>query len=475
MSKRNRKYEAVELEVEAIGFEGVAIARKEGVVHFVKGALPGDVVRAQVMKKKKSYVETKLEDVLKPSEHRVEPLCPYFGTCGGCSWQHLAYTQQLMWKQRHVIDAFERIGKIPYGEILPTAPSPREYYYRNKMEFSFGRYRWLMESEIASGVEFDKNFALGLHVPGFHDKVLDIEQCFIHQPVGNKILNDVKAASKHYGCEAYEYRNHTGFLRNLVIRTSRATGEIMVILVTAPPQSEMEVAFVEWFETEFLKITPEATTVIHAVSHSKSSVAIGEPRLLKGEPFMIEEALGVKYRISPFSFFQTNSYQLEHFLKTILDYADIDENQVVWDLYCGTGSITLPAAKRAKKVYGIEMSESSIRDARVNMELNGITNVEFFCEDLHAKETPALLNTLEKPDVLIIDPPRAGMHKNLAEHLLEIAAPHVVYVSCNPSTQARDCEILHQKYDVVKIQPVDMFPHTFHIESVAVLKLRDNA
>jgi 23S rRNA (uracil1939-C5)-methyltransferase len=473
----------LELTIESIGFEGKAIARdRDGFVYFVEGGVPGDVVLAEVRKRKKTYAEARISELLTPSSVRTVPFCRYFGTCGGCKWQHLAYLEQCTWKRQNVEDAFGRLGKVAVGTLHDTLAAEQDIFYRNKMEFSFGDSRWLMPEEIAeakaneaSGAKarFDRTFALGLHVPGRYDKVLDVHECFLQSPVSNTIVNAVRAAALERSASIYQTRTYEGFLRNLVIRTSVATGEIMVILVTSPAKNDSDTAVLQWFEQNFVELFPEVSTAIHAVNANKGAVATGEPRVVHGSGFITETLLGVQYRISPFSFFQTNTRQAERLFRVALDYAGDLAGKTVWDLYCGTGSITLAAAREAKFVAGIEIVESSIRDARANAAMNGIQNVEFFVEDMQKAVKQQLLSRLPAPDVIIVDPPRAGLHPDVVANLAAVAAPRLVYVSCNPATQARDCALLAEIYNVDEVQPVDMFPHTYHIESVACLRLRD--
>jgi 23S rRNA (uracil1939-C5)-methyltransferase len=471
-SKLNTTFQMVtlDLSIESIGFEGKAIARDgDGLVYFVDGGVPGDVVRVEVRKKKKTYAEARLLEILTPSPHRQTPQCRYFGTCGGCKWQHLAYSEQCSWKKRHVQDAFERLGKVPYTTLHDTLPSENQFYYRNKMEFSFGDVRWLTTEEISTNAPVNRQFALGLHIPGRFDKVLDVEECFLQSEISSRIVNAIRTAALERSASIFQTRTHEGFLRNVVIRTSVATGEIMVILVTSPADAESDERVIAWFENDFVQTFPELTTAIHAVTASKGTVAVGEPRIVHGSGFITEVLLGVKYRISPFSFFQTNTRQAETLFRVALEYAGDLADKTVWDLYCGTGSITLAAARKARFVAGLEIVESSILDARANAAMNGISNVEFTIEDMQKAVKKQILSRLPAPDVVIVDPPRAGMHEDVVRNLLEIAPPVLVYVSCNPTTQARDCAILAEKYSVEELQPVDMFPHTYHIESVARL------
>lgn len=459
----------IELEIESIGFEGIAIARKDNMVYFVQGGIPGDKVIAGLQKKQKNYTKAYIKEIISPSNERIAPVCQYFGSCGGCSWQALTYQEQLKWKRQHVVDAFERLGKIFGVEYFPTLPSAKEFNYRNKMEFSFGNQRWLTPAEINSGKELTKDFALGLHVPGRYDKIIDIETCHIQTEIGNKILDEVRTNAIRLGSRPYETKNHTGFLKSLLIRNSLAHNEVMVILVTGKTKCQEDNDFIEWFKNEFTKLN-YCNEVIWAVNPNPNTVAMGDILFSSAKGYITEQILGIDYRISPFSFFQTNSSQLDRFISLIVEKAELSKDQIVWDLYCGTGSITLPASKSCKEIYGIELAESSIQDAKSNAKINNLNNVEFFCADLHSAKIPDLLFNLPNPDTIIIDPPRAGMNTNLIEHLLKIKAKRIVYVSCNPSTQARDIQLLSELYDAKSVYPVDMFPHTYHIESVAVLE-----
>jgi 23S rRNA (uracil1939-C5)-methyltransferase len=471
MTKRKNKYK--ELFVESIGFEGISIARDEGKVYFVKGGVPGDKVNAKILKKRKNYTEAMIEDLIEPSKDRIDPICNYFEFCGGCTWQNISYQDQLEWKKKHVKDAIERIGGINEFELHDTFPSVKEFHYRNKMDFTFGAARWLTPAEINSDEKIDdKDFALGLHVRGRNDKILDIKKCHIQLDIANDILNTVRDLSLEMDISAYHVYDKVGFLRNLVVRYSLYQNSIMLIFVTNSIQNEKEKDFIKKCAEILPKKFEIISSIIHAINDKISPVAIGVPELVYGEDELTEKILDVEYKISPFSFFQTNSYQLDNFIGKILDYAEIKNDDIVWDLYCGTGSITLPAAKSCKKIYGFELVESSINDAKRNAEQNQIGNVEFYSTDLHEKNIPDLLHSIKKPDVMIIDPPRAGIHKNLIDHLLEIAPKKLVYVSCNPATQARDLAILCTKYDLLEVQPFDMFPQTYHIESIAKLELK---
>jgi 23S rRNA (uracil1939-C5)-methyltransferase len=473
MSRKKKEKPVLELEIESIAFEGQAIARKDNLVYFVKHAVPGDIVKVRALRKRKGYVTTQLLEVVRKSDVRIEPKCRYYGVCGGCSWQNLTYDDQLSWKKCHVKDAFERIGKVEYGILHDVLPSPKVFNYRNKMEFSFSASRWLEDSEITGGNEIiNKDFAFGLHIPGRYDKILDIKECHIQIESGNEILNVFRDKALSLGLSAYHQKEHKGFLRNLVLRSSEIYSQMMLILITQSASSENEKEFIRWFLNDIRLQFPFISSLIYAVNDTFSPVAAGEIVDVVGDDFLREKILDVEFKISPFSFFQTNSLQLNQFIGKIIDTASLDDDSVVWDLYCGTGSITLPAAKRVKEIYGFEMVESSIADAKVNAEYNAIVNAEFKVMDLHSKDVTAALDNYGKPGMIFIDPPRAGMHKNLVNLLLTLEVPEIVYVSCNPATQARDCALLADKYNIESLQPVDMFPHTYHIENIALLKLK---
>jgi 23S rRNA (uracil1939-C5)-methyltransferase len=470
--KKKKERQRVELNIDSIAFEGKAIGRIDNMVYFIKNAVPGDRVIAEITKSKKSYKEGFMVELLEPSKDRILPECKYFSECGGCSWQNLSYDKQLYWKKRNIADAFERIGKVNPGRISAPVPSPEVFRYRNKMEFSFGASRWLTAEEITREDDLEnRHFALGLHVPERFDKVLDIDYCLIQSKSGDKVLKAIKDKALFFGVKAYHSRAHHGFLRNLVIRYTNQC-ELMVILITSEPELDEDHNFLEWFrndlETEYLGIK----SLIHAVNRTKTEIAQGDIEFVKGTDCIYEEILEIKYKISPFSFFQTNSIQLNDFISKIIATADLKNTDTVWDLYCGTGSITLPAAQKAKKVYGFELVESSISDAKVNASINNIENAEFHCVDLHKKSISEYLSGYPEPNVVIIDPPRAGMHPALVEYLAAKKFPIIVYVSCNPATQARDIGVLAECYEVVEAHPFDMFPHTFHIENIALLKLK---
>jgi 23S rRNA (uracil1939-C5)-methyltransferase len=476
-----KKGEEVVLHAESAAFEGGCVARHEGMAVFVSGCVPGDTVRARIHKKRKRHAEARALEVLEPSPVRVEPPCIYFGDCGGCKWQNLAYAEQLRWKRQHVVDAFQRIGGLADVEVRPTIGCAEEYFYRNKMEFSFGDQRWLSEREIASGVDLNRDFALGLHVPGRFDKVLDVHQCWLQSELSNRIVNATRAFALEHGLSIYNTHSHGGLLRNLVVRQSRASGETMVILVTSEEADDVIPAYTAMVRESL----PEVTTLLQGINRKKAQIAFSEEvRVLFGPGTITERVAGNEFTISPFSFFQTNSLQAERLYSEALDAAAIAPHELVWDLYCGAGTITLAAARRAGSALGVELNPDSIADARVNAKRNGIDNAEFIAGDLKDVITRTLTGIADggiiasegypPPDVIITDPPRAGMHEDVVTAILALAPERISYVSCNPTTQARDCALLAERYTVEYVQPVDMFPQTYHVETVARLVRRSD-
>ena len=454
-------------------FNGACVARVEGMALFVNGCIPGDTVRVRVTRRKKSHGEARTLEVISEGADRVEPVCAYFNDCGGCKWQDLDYAAQIMWKRQHVRDAFERIGRFSDVEVRETIPSENVLWYRNKMEFSFGTERWLTDEEIATGEEIDREFALGLHAPGRYNRVLDVEKCWLQSDASNRLMNLTRAWARENEIPAYTTSGHTGLLRNLVVRTSRATGEMMAILISAGLTEEQLSRYSELVSREI----PEMTTLIHGLHTGKASVATAEKLdIFYGSGTITEEIGGNRFTLSPFSFFQTNTAQGNRLYVEALRAAQLEPDSLAWDLYCGAGTITLAAARQAGHVIGVEINEGSIEDARKNSAANEITNVEFFAGDLKYL-IGSIGNDRGKsgtPDVVITDPPRAGMHEDVVRALLERRPRRIAYVSCNPTTQARDCEILAEAYEVEYVQPVDMFPQTYHIETVARLVLRED-
>lgn len=462
-----RKGDELVVTTESAAFNGLCVSHVEGMALFVAGCVPGDTVRVRVTKKKSSFGEARTLEVLAPGPDRVEPPCIYFGDCGGCKWQNLAYDAQLRWKRQHVVDAFERIGGMAGVEVMPTLACPREYWYRNKMEFSFGAERWVSREEIESGEPLDRDFAVGLHIPGRYDKILDIEKCWLQSETSNRILNLTRAFALSKGLPSYSTSTHTGFLRNLVVRNAEATGEIMVILVTADRDEELMREYAALVQAEI----PEVTTLLNGVNRKKAQIAFSEEIHLEYGPGTItEEIAGNRFTLSPFSFFQTNTRQGDNLFRLALDGAAVTAEDHVWDLYCGAGTITLAAARRAGSVLGIELNEVAVVDARRNAEANGIANVEFIAGDLKDVIGSVVESGAgRRPDIVIVDPPRAGLHADVVEELKRLAPTRIVYVSCNPTTQARDVALLADEYSLGAVHPVDMFPQTFHIETVTTL------
>jgi 23S rRNA (uracil1939-C5)-methyltransferase len=452
----------IELLIDSVAFGGPGVARVEGFVVFVKGALPGDRVRARITRKKRSHAEAIVEEVLAPSPDRVEAPCPYFGHCGGCQWQHAKYESQLSYKKNHAADAMARIGMLAGVPIRDVIPSVQEFGYRNKMEFSFSRRRWLMPEEMGR-VQVDPGFALGLHVPGTFDKVLDVEACLLQPERGNRILRAVKEFARESGVPAYEFRSHQGFWRFLTVRHSRYLDAWMVNVIT----SEENRNLLDVLTREVLGRFENVVTVVNNITSRKASVAVGEREILLRGGGLIEDRLGpFVFQISANSFFQTNSLTAEKLYTQVKEYAELKGTELVLDLYSGTGTIPIfLSGSTGNLVVGMEINETAVLDAERNCKANGISNCRFVTGDIR----DALSSTRLKPDVIIIDPPRSGMHKDVLLRVMEMAAKRIVYVSCNPTTLARDLAGMAEGYEVVELQPVDMFPHTYHVEVVAKL------
>ncbi|MCX7930392.1 MAG: 23S rRNA (uracil(1939)-C(5))-methyltransferase RlmD [Chlorobi bacterium] len=465
--------ELLELDVESLGFEGIAIARLDtGIVVQLRGGLPGERVRARIRRKRRSYIEGDVVEVIAPSPWRREPPCPYAGDCGGCTWQHAEYTEQARWKQQHVRDALERIAGVVVGKYHPLVVSPLEFGYRAKMEFSCSERTWipnkLWESMEPTAME-RKRSAIGLHVRGRFDAVLDIEKCLLQDEVANAILAAVRQRVRSSGVLCYNQRTREGFLRNIIIRRT-SLNEAMLVLVTTSPQHESDHQLLNRCAHELPEIIPQLVSIIWAVNDTPSPVPPGPYQTLTGREYIRERLAGVEFRISAQSFFQANIPQLERFVACVIEAASLEGNETLWDLYAGAGTLTLPLARKCTRIIGVESNVHATTDARANAERNGITNAEFITIDLHSPAGWDVLDRLPQPDVVITDPPRAGMHPKLVEYLLRRKPQRIVYVSCNPATQARDVELLTACYHVTAVQPIDMFPQTYHVESIAVLQ-----
>lgn len=452
--------------------EGKSLARVEGKVIFIEGAVPGDVVDIQLSKNKADWAEGHTIHIHSFSSDRVTPFCEHFGVCGGCQWQMLPYEKQLFYKQKQVADNLTRIAKINLPEIAPIIGADATRGYRNKMEYTFATRKYIPTDEFrrmkAEGVDFNNQpGAAGFHVRGFFDKVVEIDTCHLQVEPTNFIRKAVAAYVLANQLPFYNIKTHEGWIRNLLIRSS-TTGELMVNLVIAYEEKEYRIILLD----QLLKNFPQITTLLYTINGKRNdSLHDQEPIVYHGKGYIIEKLEELQFKISPKSFFQTNTQQAEKLYTVTREFAELNGSQLVYDLYCGTGSIGLFVSKYAKKLIGVEMVADAIEDAKVNAALNGVNHAAFFAGDVIDICNDAFFSAHGKADVVITDPPRAGMHEKLVKKLLEIAAPTVVYVSCNPATQARDLALLSEKYQVTKIQPVDMFPHTLHIENVVQLKL----
>jgi len=454
--------------VEEVAAEGKALARIGEVVTFIEGVVPGDVVDVLITKKRKNYWEGRPYRFVSYSEKRADARCRYFGVCGGCKWQHLDYADQLIFKEKQVRDAFQRIGKVSVGEWLQIMGSQEVFNYRNRLDFSFSDKRWLTREEVESGTDFGERPALGFHVPGRWDKVLDVEECHLQPEPSNAIRNRVRDLALENGISFFDPVNQVGYLRNLTLRNT-TTGEWMLLLAVHTDRPKWLRAILDPIVAEF----PQLASVMYVINDKRNDTIYDlDIQLYAGRDHIMEVMEGLQFKIGPKSFFQTNGKQAEELYRVARDFAGLTGSETVYDLYTGTGTIALYVSKKAKRVVGIEQVEAAIADAKVNAELNGIGHASFFAGDMKDIFTPEFIAREGRPDVIITDPPRAGMHGDVVEQLLRLAVPRIVYVSCNPATQARDLQLLSEMYDVVKVRPVDMFPHTHHVENVALLELR---
>lgn len=454
-----------------VAAEGKAIAKVDNLVIFVPYVVPGDVVDLQIKRKKHSYAEAEAIALKKPSELRAKPFCKHFGVCGGCKWQCLPYEEQLRFKQKQVWDNLTRIGKIELPEMMPILGSKHVARYRNKLEFGFSNKKWLTSEQVASGVQFDCMDAVGFHIPGAFDKILDIEECHLMDDINNRLRNGIRAYALAHGLTFFDLRQQTGLLRNMMIRTS-ATGEIMLLMQFCMRGAEDEAqakALMEHLHTTF----PEVTSLLY-VNNTKCNDTIGDldVQTYAGTPFIYETMEGLRFKVGPKSFYQTNTEQAYELYKVARDFAALTGDELVYDLYTGTGTIANFVARQARQVVGIEYVPEAIEDAKVNAELNGLDNTLFYAGDMKDILTTGFIERHGKPDVIITDPPRAGMHTDVVNAILFAAPRRIVYVSCNPATQARDLALFDADYRVTKVQPVDMFPQTHHVENVVCLERR---
>lgn len=471
-----------DLLVSGYAAEGKAMAKIDGKVIFISGAVPGDVADVMLVKNKKDWAEGRVIQIKKLSEERVLPFCKHFGVCGGCKWQMLPYQKQLQYKQQEVEQNLRRIGKLDLPVMLPIMGGEQTTHYRNKLEFTFSNKRYLLPEEISSE---EKNIssdtaagqaplsagaqgALGFHAPRIFDKIIDIEECYLMHEVNNRIRYTIRAFALEQNFSFYDIRQHTGWLRNVIIRQC-TTGELMVnICLNHDEESDRKMLF-----DHLLQQVPEITTLLYTINSKwNDSIYDLTPQVYSGKGYATERLEDFEFKISPKSFFQTNTKQAETLYRITRDFAGLTGNEIVYDLYCGTGSIGIFVSKLAKKIIGVEVIEDAIADAKENAALNNISHAEFFAGDVIKICNAEFFEKHGRADVVITDPPRAGMHEKLVNKLLEMASPKIVYVSCNTATQARDLGLLSEKYSIEKIQPVDMFPHTHHIECVVLLKLK---
>ncbi|MBZ4042902.1 23S rRNA (uracil(1939)-C(5))-methyltransferase RlmD [Flavobacterium hibisci] len=458
-----------QIQVLDAGAKGVSVAKApDGKVIFIPNVVPGDVVDVQTFKKRKAYYEGKAVKFHELSEQRVNPVCEHFGVCGGCKWQNMKYSQQLYYKQNEVKNHLQRIGKIDLPEFEDILGSEKQFFYRNKMEFSFSNSRWLTEKEIGSTEDLGNRNALGFHIPKMWDKILDITKCHLQEDPSNAIRNEIRAFANENNLTFFNPREHSGLLRTFMIRTA-STGEIMVLIQFFENDEAGRELILDHLYEKF----PQITSLQYVVNSKQNDTIYDQDiKLYKGRDYILEEMEGLKFSINAKSFYQTNSDQAYELYKITRDFAGLSGNEIVYDLYTGTGTIAQFVSRKAKKVIGVESVPEAILDAKANAERNNITNCEFFVGDMKVVFNEAFIAQHGKPDVIITDPPRDGMHKDVIEQILKIAPKKVVYVSCNSATQARDLALMNEKYKVTRVRPVDMFPQTHHVENVVLLELR---
>ena len=451
------------------GAKGVSVAKApDGKVIFIPNVVPGDVVDIQTLKKRKAYYEGKAVRFHEFSEHRIEPICEHFGVCGGCKWQNMKYSQQLLYKQNEVKNHLQRIGKIELPEFEPILGSEKQFFYRNKMEFGFSNSRWLTQDEIESEADLGNKNALGFHIPKMWDKILDINKCHLQEDPSNAIRNEIRDFANTNNLSFFNPRSHEGLLRTLMLRTA-STGEIMVLIQFFEDDKQNREQLLNHLYEKF----PQITSLQYVINQKANDTLYDTNiKLYKGRDYILEEMEGLKFSINAKSFYQTNSDQAFELYKITRDFAGLTGNEIVYDLYTGTGTIAQFVSKKAKKVIGVESVPEAIIDAKANAERNNIINCEFFVGDMKVVFNEAFIAKHGKPDVIITDPPRDGMHKDVIEQLLKIEPHKIVYVSCNSATQARDLALMDEKYKVTRVRTVDMFPQTHHVENVVLLEKR---
>lgn len=451
------------------GAKGVSVAKApEGQVIFIPNVVPGDVVDVQTFKKRKAYFEGKAIQFHQYSSDRVEPVCQHFGACGGCKWQNMHYDKQLFYKNQEVFNNLKRIGKIELPIFEPILGSTKQFFYRNKMEFGFSDSRWMTDAEIQSGTEIENKNALGFHIPKMWDKILDIEKCHLQEDPSNAIRNEIKRFATENNISFFNARNHTGLLRTLMIRTA-STGEIMVLLQFFQEDKAQRELLLKHIYATF----PQITSLLYVINGKANDTLYDQDiKLFQGRDYILEEMEGLHFSINAKSFYQTNSDQAYELYKITREFAGLTGNEVVYDLYTGTGTIAQFVSKQAQKVIGVEAVPEAIADAKENAKRNNISNCAFFVGDMKNVFNDEFIAQHGQPDVIITDPPRDGMHKDVVEQILKIAPEKVVYVSCNSATQARDLTLMDEKYKVTRVRPVDMFPQTHHVENVVLLEKR---
>lgn len=457
-----------EVRITDVAAEGKALAKVDDMVIFTQYAVPGDVVDLQIVKKKKNYMEGRVIKFHSFSEKRCEAMCEHYGTCGGCKWQILPYDEQIRYKQKQVVDNLTRLGHIELPEITPILGSEKTYFYRNKLEYTFSNRKWLTMEDMQKEHKPEELNGVGFHIPGMFDKVLDINKCWLQDDISNLIRNEIRRYAQEKGLTFFDLRNQEGFLRTLMIRTT-STGELMVVVVFFYEDEAIRIALLQHLADMF----PQITALLYVInSKCNDTITDQEIHCFKGAEAIYEEMEGLRFKIGPKSFYQTNSEQAYELYKVARNFAELTGDELVYDLYTGTGTIANFVSRKARQVIGIEYVPEAIEDAKVNSALNGIDNTLFFAGDMKDILTDKFIKKYGRPDVIITDPPRAGMHEDVINVILNAEPRHIVYVSCNPATQARDLQLLDVKYKVTAVQPVDMFPHTHHVENVVRLELK---
>ena len=467
MPRKNKKIEFHKIEITDAGAKGKCVAKApDGKIIFINNVVPGDVVDVQTFKKRKKFYEASVTNIHRFSDHRIEPSCEYFGSCGGCKWQNMEYSKQLFYKEKEVKNNLEKIGKIKVNELLPIKGAKKIFFYRNKMEFSFSNNRWLSYDEIQSQQQIKERNALGFHIPGMWDKILDINKCWLQEDPSNEIRNKIKEFATKNNIPFFDPKKQKGVLRTLMIRISNI-GQTMVIVQFYSATKRQINDILNFIKTSFPKVNS-----LQYVINSKSNDTIYDQDVIcfYGNDYIQEEMEGLKFRINAKSFYQTNSDQAYELYKIVRDFANLGGNELVYDLYTGTGTIAQFISKKAKKVIGVESVEDAIVAAKQNATINEIKNVEFFVGDMKSIFNNDFIKKNGTPEIIITDPPRDGMHKDVIKQILKIVPKKIVYVSCNSATQARDLEILSSKYEIIKSQAIDMFPQTHHVENVVLLK-----